>query len=260
MPTAVQYTEQAGSPNESFGEDEFTASRTLICPWSQRHTLLCDLISTQELYPYNSPGVRARAVSGTAKPFGTLQLDAGGTNVTAYEKALVTVNYSTKSGDENDAQDLISESLEPNIEFLTCDHNEFCWGSASGDKLKENEAPGRQVRSLDYVFTIYNMPSIPAAVLGLCGCVNNAPVTAQLLGLTFPTETLLYTPPQLSRTITTDGTGGWQMQFRFSYRPNGWNKYWRHKTQTWERIYLASGGTYYNYPLGDFTPLLGSGG
>lgn len=251
MPTNVLHWEVNGQPVENWGEDEFTATRQLRCAWSDRLQLMADLIGGRDVYPYFDSGSRLTARTGGAVPFGR---QVGESGVTAsYETALVTINYSTKGNDKEGNQgDLYSETLEPNVEFLTLGHEDFRWGSADGEALKENEAPGRLIRSLDYLLTIYQVYAIPSAVLDLIGCVNYTSWLADLLGLTFPAGTLLYNPPQITRKITFEEIEPWTLSFRFSYRPDGWNKFWRQKTQQFESIYHKDEGLYYNYPEGEF--------
>ena len=52
-----------------------------------------------------------------------------------YAYAIVTAMYDTKM-----SSDLISEVLEPTVEFITEDYRDFCWGDVDGDPLLEAEA------------------------------------------------------------------------------------------------------------------------
>jgi hypothetical protein len=173
--------------------------------------------------------------------------------------ALVTINYSTKEPEE-----LIAESLEPTAEFITLDYRRFRWGAANGDPVLEGEAPGKLLHGLNLVRTYYKIANPPAAILTLPGSVNNGAYNSSLLGLTFPVETLLFQPPQLSRKIDTEGAKKWDMTLKFTFKPEGWNKFWRAKTQQFERFWIVSTdgygvdvGVQYNmYPLKDFSSLL----
>jgi hypothetical protein len=171
-----------------------------------------------------------------------------------YIDALVSVGYS--SGEETD---FISESLEPTVEFVTLDYKNFRWGAANGDEVKEGEAPGKLVRSLSLVRTIYHLASIPTDVLDLVGSVNDTAYASTLLGLTFPAETMLFSPPSMDRTITTAGTKGWNLAMRWMYKPETWNKFWnaRANPAAYQRMYTVDPGTVYNsYPLEDHSNLL----
>ena len=74
---------------------------------------------------------------------------------------------------------------------------------------------------------------------------------------TFPAETLLYNPPRLERDITTEGARAWRVTYRFTYRPEGWNKFPRRGYDTMETVYKAGGAALEVYDTGDFTELIG---
>lgn len=229
-------------------------SATIRCNWEHRTNVLSDILGNRLPYPrFLTAGPRARAAVVTGK--GTPN-PANDEKVCIYEQALIVITY--KIGPEDADTNVISESLEPSAEFMTQDYTKFRWGSATGDPISPEQAPAKLVLGLDYVQTRYGLAALPDEILQP-GIVNNAIVNASLLGLDFPIETLLYMNSLPQRTFTTGGTEGWNMTSRFSYRPNGWNKFWREKTQTWVAQYLASefgGAEYKNYPLGDFTPVL----
>ncbi len=245
--SAVACTEDFGTQKESRTFDDWKASVTLRCPWLSRHPLVNDLIGNQREWPWGS-GERPRVVSTSFVPFKT-QFTVIGQGI-VYKDAVINVSYSTK------VTDLISESIEPNAEFLTLDFHGFRWGAAVGVPLNEGEAPGFLLRSLNLVRTLYHLDSIPSVVLSAVGQVNDADYFSDLLGLNFPQGTLLYTPPTMDRTITTAGSEGWNLTLKFAYKPQGWNKYWRAETQTWTNIFIAGGAQYDAYEEGDFSALL----
>jgi hypothetical protein len=246
----VSYTEIAGSPrNESATDNEFTATRELKLAWSDRGTFIGEILGTA--YPTVSA---AKAVRVAFQPFGG-ETGASET-VAAYDHALATVEYST-----NAIVDNISESIEPSAEFITLPAENFRWDAADGDELTDDEAPGKLIRKLDYVLTRHNVTTVPSDVLSLVGYVNNAavsPTTSGISAWSFAAETLLYTPPTMSRTIDSAGASKWKVTLRFSYQPWTWNKFWRADTQAWSEIYVAGGAVYKNYPSGNFSTLLGT--
>lgn len=234
-------------------ENGWAASVTLRCAWTDRHALVADILGTGRTYPNTAFLNPPQAASAAIKP---PDGDCGTTTGQSinYAYALVTINY---SNNVQGGEDLVSESLEPTVEFMTEDHRRFRWGAANGDPLLENEAPGRQFHSLNLVRTLYNVTSMPSAVRSAMGGVNNATYSSALLGLSWAAETLLYHPPNLSRVIKTDGTDGWTLTMKFQDKPEGWNKYWRAKTQSYESIFLADGGGQYkSYPPKSFASLL----
>lgn len=248
--SAVDCAEEHNTVSEDFDiETGMSAQVTLRCAWNDRHALAADILGNSRIYPGTGFASPPQAATASIVPGGECAVTVGQGLV--YDHALVTVGYSTK------IKDLISESLEPNIEFITQDFERFRWGAADGDPLLKGEAPGKQYRSMNLVRTLYNLSAMPAAVLTAIGEVNEDEYTSAILGFTFDPETLLYQPPQLSRVIRTNGSDGWTLTMKFSYKPQGWNKYWRAKTQDWDSIFLVDPpGEYKNYPLGDFATLL----
>jgi hypothetical protein len=161
--------------------------------------------------------------------------------------AVVSVNYNTT------ITDVAAESIEPNMEAIPLDFSYFNWGGVGGPKLLEGEAPPLILRSLNLVRTRYRLSTVSNDVIALVGYTNQAAYTSSLLGLTFPIDTLLYLPSPITRSLTTLSSTGYTVTLRFSYKPQGWNKYWRAKTQAWENIYLSGSATpAYSYPQGDF--------
>lgn len=219
----------------------------LICGWADRHELVADILGNHRPYPNSSFPNPPQAVHAAIKPEPGSYVEIG--QSCYYSRAVVTIDY------DSAIKDLLSESLEPNAEFIIHDHKQFVWGF-DGNPLLEGEAPGKIVRGLNIVRTNYEMASIPAAVLTSVGCVNNATYNSAILGLSFPAETLLYNPPTTSRVITSTGTEGWTLTQKFSFKPDTWNKFWRAKTGFWEEIHIVGTGVVYkNYPLKNFASL-----
>lgn len=251
----VDCEEMDGTRIENWGEDGLTASVDVLVDYLDRTDLVADVLGNRWVYPYRIQS-RSTAATAAVRPFpGKVTRNGQGIK---YEKAVVTLNYTPpEQGDDSETVDLISESIEPNAEFLTLDHKEFRWTDpTNGDELKEAEAPGRLLRSFDYVLTKYEQNSMPTEILMFPGSVNDAAVFAPLLGITFPQETLLYNPPTSSRKIDTDGFGKYTIVYRLSFKVEGWNKFWRTKTQTYEQIFVKDGGLYRNFPLKSFSEII----
>ncbi len=247
-------SEVQGSLSEIFSEDGITCAVQLLCPYDLRHDVVADIVGAREFWPHGSFTKRPFAVSAGIVPFDAKT--SGNGQLLVYEKALVTVNYERK---KKDPDQIASESFEGTCEFQTLDHKPFLWTDADGDPLSEAEAPGFQVRGLNIVRTIYNMSSVPAAVLSCMGGVNDEPYVSSLLGMTFPEETMLYHPPSGDKTTDTSGSDGTNLTIRFGIHPVSWNKFWRSKTNAWERIFDSrTGAEHKNYPLVDMSSLLGS--
>lgn len=245
--SSVDCCEEHGTPQEQWGEDEITCSVVLRCAWSNRYALVADILGNRNAWPYLAG---PRAISAAIAWDEAAPVSVSG-QTASYQDALVTVNYSTNAEEE-----LVSESIEPTVEFLTHDYRRFRWASANGDPLLEGEAPGQQVKGLNLVRTYHKVETIPTAVLTLQGACNDAEYESDLLGLTFAAETLLFQPPNLSRSITTAGAKAWKLTLKFQYKPNGWNKFFRGKVQEWQEIFEVEGGEVVKpYPPEDFSAL-----
>lgn len=250
--SVVDCAEEAGSIRENYTEDGgFNASVTLRCAWADRHALIADFYTNMPVWPYGS--IIAYPISASVVPASSTWFESSGQIITNYgdSSALVTVNFSSAA-----EQTLISESFEPSVEAQILNHHLFMW-SSDGGPLLEEEAPIRQVRGLTLVRTLHKIASIPVAVATEVGKCNSAQYVSALLGITFPAETLLFQPKGANRTITTSGSQGWDLQMAFIYKPEGWNYFWRAKTQVWDEIKIRSSGTVYkNIELGNFATLL----
>jgi hypothetical protein len=248
--------EATGSPTEDFSDRGINLQMIVRCDWADRYTVAAYFLTSEPggvVYPHNL-ALAARARRAAIKPAEGL-LGNDGTGLAVYEHAEVTVVFNIGQGPET--QNLISESLEPTVEFLTQDYRKFRWDSGSGDPIQEEEAPGKLVRGLKYVITLYDRTSIPGDCIDLPGSVNQDQVTAQLLGMTFPAQTLLFEGCNLQRKFKTDGTGLWNVTLSFAYRTSGWNQFWRAATSQYESLYLASDGSAWDsYPPASFDNLL----
>lgn len=260
-PAVSDVWEEKGSPQEVFSaESGLQVSVTLRCAWDDRFAVLDDILQNQYTYP-RCPGSQCNARTGSSRPYeGKMDSTGTGDSLATYDQALITINYTqdlTREDNGSGGFNIFSESLEPSAEFLTLSPAKFRWTNSSGPKLRPEEAPGKLIVGYDYVQTRYQMASIPVEVINPGpGVVNNAAITAQLLGLTFPIETVLYQNSQPQRTISTSGVTRWTIPSRFSIRPNGWNKFWRPSTG-WDEIYDEDAAAIYkNYPLADLSNLL----
>lgn len=245
--SSIPCWEESSTNEENWTFENRTTSVVLRCLWPNRHLLAADLLENQREWPHGFLTEQPKAQSVKIRP----HIPSGSAgNCMVYEHALLSVTYGF------DTSDLIAESLEPTIEFITEDYRKFRW--KTDDKaLVEGEAPGRQRIRMDLVRTLYNVPGpLPAILLTGMGGINNALYYSSLLELAFAQGTLLYHPPALDRTITTQGSKGYTIPLRFTYEPNGWNKYWRAETQTWDEIVTLDGSDYVSYPEVDFSAIL----
>jgi hypothetical protein len=233
---------------ESWDVDRWDATVQLRCTWANRHALVADLLGNQRPWPHSGFATTPLAATASIEPVPTQYVTVG--QSCTYIEAIVTVGYSS-----DEEEDLLAESLEPTAEFMTLDHKLFKWDN--GDPLVEGEAPGKVTRSLSIVRQMFKLASIPSEVRTCIGKSNDVEYVSALLGMTFPAETLVYEPSPMNRTITTAGDKGWNVALKFNYKPEGWNKFWRTKTQDWHRfIVAATGAQYDNYEPDDFSNIL----
>lgn len=233
------FEELEGSPQEEYLEDDFRATMDVICAWETRRRL-CHYFMVQ--FPYyermwaNGVFVRIRSIG--VQPYTSETTEQKGLPSHAfYEKAKLTLQYTWKGPDndnqqnpdqnENDNTNLWEESIEPQCEFLTLPYDQFSWDADKKEPLREEEAPGILLKTLDYRVTFYNVTSPPSGILSAVGCVNSNTISARRLGLSFAPETLLYQPPVMSQTVSTAGSQGWKIDYRFTYKPWGWNKFFK---------------------------------
>ncbi len=253
---AVTCHEMEGSRSETF-ESAFKGSASVIlkCAWADRMALIEDIVGLRRAHP-DYVGLRAKSASpkGFGTPFGDGQ-------TMYYSHALVTVSYETLSPneDEDGDEEVLDERLEPNAEFMLLPHQYFQWGEfPSNEDLKAEEAPGLLVRSATLCRNWKRVVGpLPTELVDLIGCVNDSPYYSVALNQTFPTETLLYVPPVLSRTIRRDAVDAWNIDMKFMFRKETWNKYFRAQTATWEYIrFKADESIYRSYSVADISGLL----
>ena len=257
----VPCAEVEGSYSESFGVGSYSPSIDLICLWKDRHALVADIIGNRRVWPHIG-GDAPRAVSSTMAPLGPKgDVVVGSEQLLVYEKAIVTINYellqfTPTGGGGAEPYDAISESLVPKVEYQRLDHKKFRWGSASGPPLEREESPAKKLFRMDLSRTYFGLQVLPNAILTQLGDCNESDYTSSLLGLTFPAETLAVGGSNMSRTIKSDGSFGWNLTVNFSMRQEGWNNFWRAETSTYEKIYIAGGDEYENVPATDISGLL----
>lgn len=264
--------ELAGSPVERWDNGRFTAEQRFIVPWAERHELMAlKLMYGGVTYPNSPPGIGQVFCRGaTAVPFGGESALTSGyddpnppegavSTLTSYENALVTLFFGSPEGGDfvQNGNEYLSESITPTAEMMVLDHSRFAWGSNEGPALEPNEAPSFLLRGLEYELTRYDLRQLPQAAADLVGYVNDSTLVSRFLGLGFAAETLLFNPPVVVRSLNTAGEASLRASYRFTYRPTGWNKYWRAETQTWESIFIkgTGGQRYKSYKLGNFQQL-----
>jgi len=234
-PTLLSHQEMDGSPTESQDQYGPRIQRKLLCAWADRWTLIAQLLGHTEggIYylahkcPYHS-SLRAQSIGGISG-WGERTQQAGATYV--YEFAEIDVDYrrattDPASGDSADPNmTYISESIEGAAEFITLPNQKLYWDDDAVAQLGTSEAPAMLLKTINWVYTIHRLATIPEEFLSYVGGINSAAITSITLNRTFAARTLLYNPPQFSRDITSEGVQAWQATLRFTERKKEWNKF-----------------------------------
>lgn len=247
----ISCAEEAGSVQESYDDERGTlkASVTLRCAWGDRHLLVADVCGNRKAWPKGSASVAPLAATAAIVPVLTPGSPSVSGQEVEYGEALVTINYTTE------IVDVVSESIEPYAEFITLDHKWFRWGSANGAALREEEAPGKLVRGINFVRTELNKTTLAPELISLIGSVNSSAVVGSIVSFTYAAGTLLYAPPSISYKKDSGGATKFDITKKFTYNANGWNKFFRSSSASWQAIYLAGGGVYNSYPEVDLSAL-----
>ena len=289
------WEELKGSPVESGGPGGLKATMKFIGPWDERFEFVqSQFLARNPVYPhriddtFGTLTANVRPISYTMAGFKpesqklqatALSSGRDQTKISKYDFALVSITYALPSatdpieirGDRGRG-DFISERFLPTSEFVTLEHQDFEW--ESGDAITENEAPGKLINGMDYIFTRHRTLFVPQDLLILNDHVNTAtlrPLTPVLARLSFPPETVLLRGSEISRAESQTGeTTKATVSYRFSLRMHqnagestihGWNSFFRARTQEWEKMKTkvqedGSGGEIFNnFPLGDFLTL-----
>lgn len=284
MPVTVPFSELSGSPEVSYTEAKFSATRRLLCDWDQALTLMLELSGTvmldaagEPVYinPEAFPGIPAAVVrSCSFAPYQGEQQGAtaaGGTDTTraTYRTALVTVNYDTpdfnpgEAGSPNDPDAFITETLTPSVSFLSMSPVDAFWDNAQTQRLDYQTPLAIPVGQMEYVYQRRRFPDpIPSQMFSFVGHCNSATVTSTRLNYTFPAETLLYVGSEFSREtiLLNDGTQSikaWDIKQRYKYRSFSWNKFYKKGTSTPQNIYDSAGAVIRPVPTADFTLIRG---
>lgn len=264
----VAHKQLAPSPDESYDEESFSASRSFKVTWDDRHDFARQLRGWIEgswpnfivHLPDRYPDVRGAFVrSVRMKGIGKSSAEGSDTDRISYADgyAEVTAQYSTKGQSEGQGGAggdspiaIVTESLEPAAEFVTLSGELLHWEAQDGPEVEDGEATVL-ARSIEWVYTIHQLTTMPAAFINLVGFVNNSQVFSHSLNFTFDPEVLLYQGASPRRIITTEGVEAWEATLRFTARRFGWNKWWRSGYNEPQSIYTST-GEYKPFPQANF--------
>lgn len=260
---------------------------TLRCPWDKRFDIIENIFANRLVWPYY-PETEWTPRTFSVKPTPQIRTGVGGEpgqQLNTYLTADVELTFGPvganaapspsigSPGGGSDIEALYYETYQPNGEMLKLPPKlpgkwVFRWRQTNdiADIDKENltaeEAPTRLIIGLDYVLRWVGLKEVPEAFFDAPDHVNEHEVHSSA-GKIFAPETLLCQAPVISRTVTTAAAEPlWDVEARFSYRKDGWNKFWSPTTATFRSIYKFEppnevvGELYRNFPIYDFGPML----
>lgn len=226
-----------------------TCSVQLMCLWEERWDLVDDIMGTPRPWPFLTTGFVPYPIDAKIRewpPESKYTTDAD-EQACFFEFANVEIGYSSQLVEDS------VENIEPSMEAIPSNHKLFRWSADADGGLSENEAPPKILRSMIFSRTRYRLGALPTEFLTAVGCTNIAAYASPNLGITFPADTLMYMPAPATRTFYNVGAGGYTATFKFAYKPEGWNKYWNARTQSFATIYTPYGSPYIAYPQIDFS-------
>lgn len=265
--TTISYEEI--DRTEEYQSNGFSAVRKYKCAWGDRLILSKDLLGRvvnsgttfNYFLPQQHPDYPSCvALRVTIAPFSRKTTDSGTTTNIAYEEAELTVNFGIPTMDIREDEPervLVTEELQPSSEFITAPNRKLYWDTEQEEELETDEAPGLLVRMVEWIYTIHFLADLPTNLLDYIGCVNSVDVYSPTLGLTFDAGTLLVNEPSLRRQITTDEVKSWEVTYRFSHRPQGWNNLPKAgQGLNFQPVYDETGARVYFYDEADIRDLL----
>jgi len=252
----VDYERMPGYPQERMSFAKYAAVDKVICDWDDRVQLARELIgwvgnikTKPHLYTDNTYG---DLYAGEIEIEPIMSMDGAG----SYEKATLTIEYSTVEWEYHDADEVyVEENIEPASEFVTISTDGLYWSISKGNPLPKDSAPSKIERYVEWVYRIYQIKSLPEWVWSYPGTINSKAVTSRKLDITFDAGTLLCGNPEATRQATTNGHESWELTVRFTYNSAGWNYYMKTNADgdvTYSRIYDGASNTKKFYAENDF--------
>lgn len=264
------------SPSEALDDQGLASTRLLRCAWVDRLTLASQLKVAHRIVLTSGPTTRVffkgdryphddsifvRNISSIRPVDGPI--DDPDPRVAKYKTAKLTVNYTIQDFDPNqqdeDAVKYADEELSTAAEFLTLPSTSLFWDAGGTLPLGTEANVSRLIRMMEWVFTFTELDTIPQGLLINTGTVNDVSVLSRSLGITFPAETLLYNGSRSSRELFIEGARAWRTALRFTFRPQGWNKFFRDDviSQAPVAVFKAGGGVHKPYLPINFQSELG---
>lgn len=254
-----------GSPTETY-QPKFSGVRRFICPWSERYTHRNALLNDGGAqYPYDV-GLFAFATRCAIEGMGRQSFDSG-SGLVSYENAILTVTYDTPEAPTGGGAGgvIITEDIDPHVEFVTLDHRRFIW-EADGKQLQPDESPGTRFMGVRYTQTRKSVPQVKQEYITYVGRINTEALSVVLTSppLVYPAESVLYAGAKIAVNVLASGqrVHDISLNFLWSESPT-WNKFLRMRppvNRTYDYIKYFDGASYvrilpYGSPI-SFNPLI----
>ena len=218
--------------------------RRLRCAWGNAEALVQGLLLT--VYPYDGSGMLATKFS--YQPWKDSRQSHLSESLASYDDAEVTIIYETNSPTIN----LISESFSPFTETHSGWHEDVYW--SNGDPVPESDSPKITEAGLVYSRTYHRTQSLPQSAFTDIGLVNGAQITGKVIPVQFPADTLLYTGPNVTHSLISNGIMGFNAKYNFlavNRGGDGWNGHWRSDEGLFMTIKNRANGNPITMPQGE---------
>lgn len=184
------------------------------------------------------------------------------TDLEVYDSVFVSAVYESLQAEESSGDGtLFTYRQSLSAEFLTVPSRALRW--SDNDKPVSPDAHGAiLIPKTEHNITWHKVASPNWSVLsGLRGKVNSGSISIPVIGLSCPTETLLFEGADTSIQVAADGSGLWQVTVKLTEKKinglggsaYGWNHAYRDNPAGWVRPKNSSGD--YNYATADFSSL-----
>lgn len=247
----INWSDHRRSPKEEWRPDgTFVAKRILQCAYADRYLLISDIgASGGENYP-NLPQIGATASGAVAIGIGQSFLSGA---VLVHDFAWVDITYIWSPFTPTwVAGVLVSEKITGGMFNLRLDPEKLLW-SDTNENIDETDAPDFPLPVLYYQLKLHQITAESPLVYSLVGSSNANIVTPYLLNYSFQIETLMYSSVTVNKSVGLGITDKMDVTQNFIFKRNGWNRWYRSKTNSWERVKYADTGTQVTpHPLVNF--------
>lgn len=237
----IPYELIEGYPKFSFKQSEITGSEQYIMPWYEVGNFAEETFHYSHLFGSYAP--RPRTMPGfnylysdeiSVEPF--IEGKPGGNGISYGNIARVTISYKTLSAPEDQGQAEFSRTVSFGGEFVTIPGNRAKWYSDGVTVDEEGDVQvGVVVPTVEHSLQWERVLDVPWSAIRACiGKVNGSTFVGA------STETLLFVGAEITSKSSL-GRTMYDIQYKLSERPSGWNKFLRASTGTFERIVFKNG-------------------